>query len=107
VFWHEGFGEDGRLAAVPYRTYSHTWERACQRAKVADLHVHDLKRYSTDSLTTKAGVDEATIMRLAGWRSRSMFDRYSIRNNEDLANGVRKLAEATAEDKSQQARRNK
>jgi len=93
VFWHEGFDEHGHLVALPYRTYGHTWARACKRAKVADLHVHDLKRFSTGVLT-KASVDEGTIMRLAGWRSRSMFDRYSVRSNEDLADGVRKLAEA-------------
>lgn len=57
---------------------------------------HPLCRSRRDALTS-AGVDEKTIMRLAGWRSRSMFDRYSIRNNQDVADGLRRLAQAAQE----------
>ncbi len=93
VFWFVGIDEHGHAAAVPNREYRRAWERACERAKVEDLHVHDLRRYYA-SRAVRAGVDEVTIMRLCGWSTRSMFDRYSIRNEEDLVAGVKKLAHA-------------
>ena len=88
VFWYL---EDG--AAVPNQTYARAWARACRDAKVADLHVHDMRRaYARRAV--RAGIDEMTIMQLAGWKSRSVFDRYSIRDTQDLEDGVRKLAHA-------------
>ncbi|HSQ61101.1 MAG TPA: tyrosine-type recombinase/integrase [Acidobacteriota bacterium] len=97
VFWYVGEGPNGRPAALPYSEYSGTWDRACKRAKVADFHVHDLKRYATWALV-RAGVDEGKIMKLAGWRTRSMFDRYSIVSDQDLVDGIQKLAHSTRAD---------
>jgi integrase len=95
VFWFEGTDEKCRPAALPNSEYRRAWERACKRAKVTDLHVHDLRRaYARKAIL--AGVDEETIMTLAGWRTRSMFSRYSIRNNEDRAAAVAKMARARA-----------
>ena len=38
----------------------------------------------------RAGVSEGEIMRLAGWRSRSMFDRHNISDEADLSRAVAK-----------------
>jgi len=100
VFWYESEG-----TALPYAEYSKTWARACEKAKVADFHVHDLRRaYARNAV--RAGVDEKTIMRLAGWKTRSIFDRYSVRNDDDLSDGVKKLAQA-AQDRKRSAERRK
>ena len=74
VFWYEGENKLGQPAALPYSQYSKTWARACERARVADFHVHDLRRAFARS-AVRAGVDEKTIMALAGWKTRSVFDR--------------------------------
>ncbi len=48
----------------------------------------------------RAGVDEGTIMKLCGWDTRAMFDRYNIIDERDLRAGVQKLAGVTSESHS-------
>jgi integrase len=43
---------------------------------------------------SRAGVPEQVIMRLCGWKTRSVFDRYRVTNEADLAEGLERLAEA-------------
>ncbi len=38
----------------------------------------------------RAGLSEGQIMRLCGWRTRSMFDRYNVIDERDLAQAVAK-----------------
>jgi len=51
--------------------------------------VHDLRRTAARDLR-RAGVSEGEIMRLCGWKTRSMFDRYNIIDEQDLAAAVAK-----------------
>ena len=63
------------------------WERACRRAGLVGRLVHDLRRSAARDLR-RAGVSEGEIMKLCGWRTRSMFDRYNIIDEQDLARAV-------------------
>jgi len=65
------------------------WKGACKRAGLLGRLVHDLRRTAARDLR-RAGVSEGEIMRLCGWRTRSMFDRYNIIDEEDLARAVAK-----------------
>jgi integrase len=49
--------------------------------------VHDLRRSAARDFR-RAGVSEGEIMRLCGWKSRTMFDRYNIIDQADLTRAV-------------------
>lgn len=42
----------------------------------------------------KAGVHENVIMDIGGWKTRSMFDRYAIVNNDDKRRAMEALVRA-------------
>jgi len=76
------------------------WEGACVRAGLGTRDPvtkrvtlsripHDLRRTAARDLR-RAGVSEGEIMKLCGWRTRSMFDRYNIIDEADLAAAVAK-----------------
>ncbi|MGH7333788.1 MAG: tyrosine-type recombinase/integrase [Candidatus Rokuibacteriota bacterium] len=57
------------------------WKRVRKRAGLEGLLIHDLRRSCARNLR-RAGVSEGVIMRLCGWETRSMFERYNIINED-------------------------
>lgn len=72
---------------VPIGNFQRVWRRACRAAGVPGRLVHDLRRTAAREFI-EAGVSEGRIMRLCGWKTRAMFDRYNITNQEDLNDAV-------------------
>jgi integrase len=65
------------------------WKRATKRAGVPGRLIHDLRRTAARDFR-RAGVSEGEIMALCGWETRSMFDRYNVIDEADLARAVAK-----------------
>ena len=65
-------------------------EKRMRKTRYVGLMFHDLRRTAARDLR-RAGVAENLIMQIGGWRTRSVFDRYAIVTEDDLADAVRKL----------------
>ena len=57
---------------------------------ILGLLFHDLRRTAARNLR-KAGVAEGVIMKIGGWRTRSVFERYAIVSQSDIADAIGRL----------------
>jgi integrase len=74
----------------PVKDFRETWRNACVAAGVPNLLFHDLRRTAARNLR-RAGVAEGVIMKIGGWRTRSVFERYAIVSQSDISEAMRKL----------------
>ena len=74
------------------KNFRRSWRRACRKAGLEGRLVHDLRRTAARDFRRR-GVSEGEIMRLCGWKTRAMFDRYNIIDEADLAQAVAKRFE--------------
>ncbi len=65
------------------------WKRACKKAGLEGRLVHDLRRTAARDFR-RPGLSEGEIIKLCGWKTRSMFDGYNIIDEADLAQAVAK-----------------
>jgi integrase len=107
-----------RPNGIPVRTLRDAWEKACtnagvgqlicvdcatpvqagspcekcsgKRTKYTGLIFHDLRRTAARNLR-RAGISETVIMKIGGWRTRSVFERYAIVSRGDIVDAMRKL----------------
>jgi integrase len=80
---------DGRRV----RDFRRTWAKASEAAGMPGLLFHDLRRTAARNLR-RAGVPETVIMKIGGWRTRSVFERYAIVSRTDIADAMLKLQES-------------
>ena len=73
------FHRDG-IAVRRWRT---AWRTACQAAGVPTRFLHDCRRTAARNLI-RANVPERVAMLLTGHKSRAIFDRYNIINEQEL-----------------------
>ena len=77
----------------PIRDFRKSWKNLCTAAGVPNLLFHDLRRTAARNLRA-AGVPEEIIMRIAGWKTSSVFKRYAIVDNTDVRAALQQLERA-------------
>jgi integrase len=75
----------GRKIEVPGKKYDPRYE---------GLTLHDLRRSAARNLLL-AGVPETLIMKIGGWKTRSVFDRYAVANTADLTAAMQRWETAS------------
>ncbi len=60
------------------------------RLRYRGLIFHDLRRTAARNLR-RAGVAEGVIMKIGGWRTRAVFERYAIVSQTDIADALQRL----------------
>lgn len=81
------FGADQR----PKKSFRRAWRRACLAAGLPGRIPHDFRRTAVRNLD-RAGVPRSVAMDLVGHKTESMYQRYDIVAERDLADGVPRYA---------------
>ncbi len=84
------FTRDNGQQVIDFRI---AWINCCEDAGVEGLLFHDLRRTAVKNMV-RAGIPEKIAMMISGHKTRSIFDRYAIFNQRDIAEAVNKLEKA-------------
>jgi integrase len=79
-----------RPSGEPVRDFRESWYALTKAAKMPGLLFHDLRRSAVRNMVRR-GVTERVAMRISGHKSRSVFDRYDIVSESDLADAALKV----------------
>jgi integrase len=82
-------------AGHPVVNFRSAWQGAATTIGQAALVFHDLRRSGARTLL-RAGMSEDVVMKMGGWKTRSMLSRYNIVDTTDLADAQAKLDAALA-----------
>ena len=86
------FHRDG----IPVRRWRTAWRTACQAAGVPTRFLHDCRPTAARNLI-RASVPERVAMLLTGHKTRAIFDRYNIINEQELLEAGDQLVEYLAQ----------
>ena len=87
----------------PWTDIKKVFQRACEGAGIKGLWFHDLRR-SFVTNARRRGVAESVVMKMSGHKTRAIFDRYNIINDEDLRTGIERIEEGRRAELAAQAK---
>lgn len=76
---------DDKVVAISYESLKAAWKRACERAGVHDLRIHDLRHTAATRLALKSG-NVFLVKALTGHKTMVMLERYVNVGAEDVSN---------------------
>lgn len=84
--WQATTGGKGKLFDIEVgRAVSHAFLAVCRKAKLPDLHFHDLRHEATSRFFEKTSLRDMQIAMITGHRSMEMLKRYAHIRAEELA----------------------
>ena len=84
-----------RANGEPVRDLRDAWKQMFEDAGVEPLLLHDMRRSAARNMI-RAGIDRDTVRKIGGWKTESVFSRYNIQDNSDLAVAAKKIENRAA-----------